>query len=131
MRSARFRFITLLGASLAAAVIAVPAIAQDADAPAAPAPKRAKRKPVAAKVINVQVLNQRDTTLVELTVLGNGRNAQAITIASQIGPGGKMTTKVPANQGCVFAVNGSFDDESTVEVPQVNLCKDPRITLVE
>jgi hypothetical protein len=128
MRCARFSLVAALCAGLAAAVMAAPAVAQDASAPAAPA--KPKRKP-APKVLQVQVLNQRDATLVELTVLGRTKNAQSHVIASGIGPGGKMVGKLPANLGCVFSVSGSFDDESTVEVPAVNLCKDPRITLVE
>ena len=120
-----FRLVTLLSAGLAAAVIALPAMAQDAAAPAA------KPKKPAPKVLNVQVTNQRDATLVDLAILGRVKNAKTVVIASGIGSGGKKLAKVPANQGCLFSVSGSFDDESTVDVPVVNLCKDPRITLVE
>jgi hypothetical protein len=132
MRSARLSLVTLLSAGLAAATMTIPAVAQDAapeaTAPAAPAKKR---KPAAPKVLQVQILNQRDVTLVELAVLGRTKGATTTVIASSVSPGGRMIGKIPAKQGCVFSVSGSFDDESTVEVPAVNLCKDPRITLVE
>ena len=148
-----FRLVTLLTAGLAAAVLTLPAMAQGA-APAATAAKApakskapvaakapapapdpaapvAKPKKPAPKFLSVQVINQRDATLVDLSILGRVKNARTVLIASGVGPGGKKAAKVPANQGCLFSVSGSFDDESTVDVPVVNLCKDSRITLVE
>gem|GEM_PF-4360115 len=147
------RLVTYLSAGLAAAVMTLPAMAQGA-APAAAAAKApakvkapvaakaaapapdpaapvAKPKKPAPKILNVLVINQRDATLVDLSILGRVKNARTVLIASGVGPGGKKAAKVPANQSCLFSVSGSFDDESTVDVPTVNLCKDPRITLVE
>lgn len=130
MRSPRHRHLTIVSAGLAA-ILALPAFAQDAAAPAAPAPAAAKPKKPAPKILEVQILNRRDATLVELSVLGNTKGAKPIVLASGLGSGGKMIGKIPAKAGCVFQINGSFDDDSTLEVATVNLCKDRRITLTE
>ena len=131
MRSARLSLVTLLSAGLAAAVMSLPAVAQDAAPDAAPVAAPVKKTKPAPKALQVQVLNQRDATLVEIAVIGRTKNAKTLVLASSIGPGGRKVSKIPANQGCVFSVTGTFDDDSTLDVPVVNLCKDPRITLVE
>jgi hypothetical protein len=134
----RLGLVTALCAGLTATAIESAALAQEgAAAPqegaaAAPAPRKPqarKRKP-APKVLQVHVLNRRDATLVELAIVGP-KDSQPTVIASGVGPGGQMTGRIPRTRGCVFTISGSFDDESTVEVASVDLCKDPRITLVE
>ena len=131
MPSARLSVVTLLSAGLAVALVALPAMAQDAAPDAAPVAAPVKKKKPAPKALQVQVLNQRDATLVEVAVIGRVKNARTLVLASDLAPGGRKAIKIPANQGCLFSVTGSFDDESTIDVPVVNLCKDPRITLVE
>ena len=92
----------------------------------------AKAKP-AAKVVSADVLvdNRREATLLELTIKSKAKGAEDIVLAKDLGPGTKLTAKLPAKSGCVFDVSGSFDDESVLEVAGVNLCKDKRLTLVE
>ena len=121
-----------------------PAVASDADGEvvqpvAARAPAKAAAKPAAAKAAakpvagknTILVDNRREATLVELTISSKDRNGGAAVIARDVSPGGRVNAKLPAKGGCIWDVSGSFDDESTLEVASVNLCKDPRLTLVE
>ena len=95
-----------------------------------PAAGKAAAK-LAANKNPVIVDNRRQATLVELTITSKDRNGGAAVIARDVSPGGRVNAKLPAKGGCVWDVSGSFDDESTLEVASVNLCKDPRLTLVE
>jgi len=95
---------------------------------AAPAKAKPAAKPVVADVL---VDNRREATLLELTIKSKAKGAEDIVLAKDLGPGTKLTAKLPAKAGCVFDVSGSFDDESVLEVAGVNLCKDKRLTLVE
>ena len=95
---------------------------------AAPAKAKPAAKPVVADVL---VDNRREATLLELTIKSKAKGAEDIVLAKDLGPGTKLTAKLPAKSGCVFDVSGSFDDESVLEVAGVNLCKDKRLTLVE
>ena len=93
---------------------------------AAPAKAKPAAKAVAADVL---VDNRREATLLELSLKAKG--AEEVVVAKDLGPGAKLTAKLPAKAGCVFDVSGFFDDESVLEVAGVNLCKDKRLTLVE
>jgi len=95
---------------------------------AAPAKAKPAAKPAAADVL---VDNRREATLLELSIKSKASGAEEIVLAKDLGPGAKLTAKLPAKSGCVFDVSGSFDDESVLEVAGVNLCKDKRMTLVE
>ena len=93
---------------------------------AAPAKAKPAAKAVAADVL---VDNRREATLLELSLKAKG--AEEVVVAKDLGPGAKLTAKLPAKAGCVFDVSGFFDDESVLEVAGVNLCKDKSLTLVE
>ena len=95
---------------------------------AAPAKAKPAAKPAVADVL---VDNRREATLMELTLKSKAKGAEDIVLAKDLGPGTKLTAKLPAKSGCVFDVSGFFDDESVLEVAGVNLCKDKRLTLVE
>src|SRR4051812_26990607 len=114
MRAGRCLRVSLVAAGIAfAAQMSLPAVAQTdtSNAPAASPAKKAKKPVAAAKAGQVLVQNNRDATLVELTLTGKTKGAEPVTIASGISPGGKMTGKLPAKAGCVFSVAGTFDDE--------------------
>ena len=92
----------------------------------------AKAKPAAKSALaDVLVDNRREATLLELSLKPKAKGAEDIVLAKDLGPGTKLNAKLPPKSGCVFDVAGSFDDESTLEVAGVNLCKDKRLTLVE
>ena len=94
------------------------------------APAKAKPAAKPAAVADVLVDNRREATLMELTLKSKAKGAEDIVLAKDLGPGTKLTAKLPAKAGCVFDVSGFFDDESVLEVAGVNLCKDKRLTLV-
>jgi len=103
-----------------------------ATAASAQQPAPAKAKPAAKPAVaDVLVDNRREATLMELTLKSKAKGAEDIVLAKDLGPGTKLTAKLPAKSGCVFDVSGFFDDESVLEVAGVNLCKDKRLTLVE
>jgi hypothetical protein len=94
------------------------------------APKRAPRGEAVPRNGAIVVTNRRDANLVELTATPqDGR--PAITIARDVPAGGRASGKLPPKAGCVFSLSGTFDDESTMEATNLNLCKDGRINLVE
>ena len=95
-----------------------------------PAPK--KKKVAARDAAKVNVNNKRSSTLVELTVTSNSAaNAQPQMVASGLIAGKRKTSNLSKKGGCLYDVAGSFDDESTIEVAGMDLCKDPNINLVE
>jgi hypothetical protein len=106
-------------------------------APSAQAPKaavkRKPRKPVAPKEASrVNVVNQRDATLVELSIVSQAaRNAAPQVVAHDLASGKKVTAALAKRGGCVYSVSGTFDDQSTVEISAVDLCKDNNLNLVE
>ena len=117
---------------------ASPAAAKAATAkPAAAKPAKAAKvqKPVAVKVAKGKLLidNRRDSALTELSLQPAGAKAgtEPTVVAKELAAGQKITVALPAKSGCVFNINGSFEDESTLDVPASDLCKDPVITLVE
>lgn len=95
------------------------------------APVMAQSKPKAKEVPSMTVLvdNKREAALVELAVVTKG--GEVITVATNLAAGQQVNGKVPNKAGCVVSVDGMFEDGTTVEVANVNLCKDKRITLVE
>ena len=135
-----------------AACVSVPAIAQSQapatlEAPAAEAAtdaakpaarKRVKRKTVAKKpkgeVIPrngaIVVTNRRGANLVELTAMPE-KGGNPVVLARDLAAGGKASSKLPAKAGCVFSLSGTFDDDSSMDAANLNLCKDGRVNLVE
>lgn len=135
----RISLASLLALSVAASGSA---FAQAPASPAAAKPAAAK----AAKVVKVQkaaavkvpkgkllIDNHRDTVLTELSLQPAGAKAgtEPTIVAKALAAGQKITVALPAKAGCVFNINGTFEDESTLDVPASDLCKDPVITLVE
>ena len=119
---------------------AKPAAAKPAAAkPAAAKPAAAKtakaQKAAAVKVPKGKLMidNRRNTELSELSLQPAGAKAgtEPTIVAKALAAGQKITVALPAKAGCVFNINGTFDDESTLDVPASDLCKDPVITLVE
>ncbi len=121
--------VTASGAAFAQAPTAS-AAATKAAKPATKAQKTAVVKVPKGKLL---IDNHRDSTLTELSLQPAGANAgtEPTVVAKQLEAGKKITIALPAKSGCVFNVNGTFEDESTLDVPERDLCKDPVITLVE
>jgi hypothetical protein len=110
--------------------------AASAAAPAAakkPVAKRMPRKPAVPKAAaKVTIINNRDATLVELSVTSTtARNAKPQVVAHDLKSGQKVSAPLAKNGGCIYEVSGDFDDQSTVEQAAVDFCKDANLNLVE
>ncbi|HWG06621.1 MAG TPA: hypothetical protein VG271_16535 [Beijerinckiaceae bacterium] len=80
----------------------------------------------------MNVINERAATLVELSVVSqSARNAAPQVVAHDLATGKKVTAALAKRGGCVYGVSGTFDDQSTVEISAVDLCKDNDLNLVE
>jgi hypothetical protein len=141
---------TALGPLVAIAIVA-PGIASaqslfDSQAPAttpttaaaAPTAKKpAAKKPMAKAAVakeasKVNVINNREATLIELSLTSMAtRDAKPQIVAHDLVGGKKTTATLAKKGGCVYSVNGTFDDQSTVELSALDLCKDNNLNLVE
>jgi hypothetical protein len=90
-----------------------------------------KAKPKAKAAPQLIIDNQRGVMLVQLSVTPKGdKKATAAVIATNVEAGTKINVPFPSG-GCVFALKGSFDDDSGLEFDAVDLCKDHTLTLVD
>lgn len=106
---------------LAASVAAVFALSGAALAQSAkPAPKGA-----------VVVTNARAATLVELALVSRNAKVEPVIVARGLTAGASVRAPLPKGGGCVYDVDGVFDDETTVEIAGLNLCRDGNLRLVE
>ena len=91
-----------------------------------------KKKVAARDASKININNKRGATLVELTVTSKANaNANPQLIAAGLLSGKKKTSNLAKKGGCLYDVSGTFDDESTIEVAGMDLCKDTTINLVE
>ena len=110
--------------------------AGDAVKAAKPRARKAAKKPKQPRAEAVPrngaivVTNRRDANLLELTATPE-KGGAPVVIARDVAAGGKASGKLPPKAGCVFSLSGSFDDESSMEAANMNLCKDGRINLVD
>ena len=111
------------------ALAAIAAAALCGASPSFAKAKKPKAEP-ATRGGAILVSNQRDSTLLELTATPQNGGAE-ITIARDVAAGARAAGKLPAKAGCVFNLSGRFEDESSMEAANLNLCKDGRINLVE
>ncbi len=91
---------------------------------------RAARGEPALRGGAIVVTNRRGANLLELTATPTN-GGESVVIARDVAPGARATGKLPAKVGCVFSLSGTFDDESSMQAANMNLCKDGRINLVE
>ncbi len=98
----------------------------------APARKAVAKKTTAKHAARVNIVNKRGATLVELAVVSkSAANAQPQVVAAGLLAGKRKTSNLTKNGGCVYDISGEFDDESTIEVSGLDLCRDGTINLVE
>ena len=89
---------------------------------AAAAPE--KPKPVSA----VLVTNARSVPATDIAI---GANGQTVRLAKPLAPNAKTTLKLPKMSGCVVAVAATFEDDSTTEVPELDVCKDSTVRFTD
>jgi hypothetical protein len=126
--------IALASVVLSSMLAAGPLAAQTEPPKAAPKPAKvaAKPKKPAIPAGKIAIDNRRDAVLVELTLTpAGGKGGAPIVVAHDLAAGQKLLVPLPKKAGCVFTMSGTFDDESTLDVPAQNLCKDGAVNLVE
>ena len=84
----------------------------------------APSKPVSAVVIT----NARGVPATDIAI---GANGQTVRLAKPLAPKAKATLKLPKMTGCMVAVAATFEDESTAELPELDICKDGTLRLTD
>jgi hypothetical protein len=126
-------------AKMAQSPVAAPDTSSSTPTAAAPAKskkpiaKKTAMKPAVPKTVaKVNVINDRDATLVELSVISTtAKDATPQIVARDLKSGQKISAPLAKNGGCIYDVSGNFDDQSTVEQSAVDFCKDANLDLVE
>lgn len=108
------RILIAAGLGIATVACALPAAAQ-------------ARKPVS----QVTLTNQRAAVLTAFEIATAGETPRLVAkLAKPLAPGKSVTLKLTKPQGCAYAVQGSFDDESET-AGDMDLCKERVIRLTE
>ena len=133
---------TALGSVLAIAILAAPGVASAQSLFGTPAPdtsstrrlfgaarricrsagkaaKKARRQegcreslPCRTAASKVNVINNRDATLVELSVTSTtAKDAKPQVVAHDLKSGQKVSAQLAKNGGCIYDVSGTFDDQ--------------------
>jgi hypothetical protein len=84
----------------------------------------AKPKPVST----VLITNARDVSATDVAIGANGRT---VRLAKPLAPKAKTTLRLPKMTGCVVAVAASFEDESTAEFPELDVCQDHTVRFTD
>ena len=119
---------------------AAPAPAATPAAPVKPKPKP-KAKAVAAKpsmakakklpFVTVTVKNGRGAGLTQLTATISGGNGDPVKVTAALASGKSAKAHLAHEKDCLFDLHGDFDDGASTDETGVNLCKDPKINLVD
>jgi hypothetical protein len=86
----------------------------------------APTKPNPASIVHIT--NTRDITVTDISVDAGG---QTVRLAKPLAPKGKTTLKLPKMSGCIVAVAATFEDESTAELPELDICKDKTVRFTD
>lgn len=95
--------------------------------PALAATTKAKATPKGA----ISITNARSAMLVELAVISHNAKVEPAIVARSLASGTATRAALPKAGGCIYDIDGLFEDETTVQITGLNLCKDARINLVE
>lgn len=76
----------------------------------------------------VVITNAREVAATDISVEANG---QTVRLAKPLAPKAKATLKLPKMSGCVVAVAAAFEDESTAELPELDVCKDKTVRFTD
>jgi hypothetical protein len=108
---------------IGAALVAGSVLAQTT-APRAKAPKKATSSAM------VVIANSRAVALTELDATPAGRFLPKVLLRN-LAPGKKASVSVATDEDCVFNLHGAYADQSSTELPNVDLCKDKNVNLVD
>ncbi len=116
---------------IVAALAAGGAEAQNS-APAASAKQRVKpqAKADSGPIVAVTVTNKRKAGVVELDVALSGSPAFK-PLLNNLSPGKQAIINLTHDENCAFDFYIKYDDGATNTVPNVNVCEDGKLNLVE
>lgn len=114
----------VLFAALIGAVLFAGAVRAQTAASGAKTPKKATLSAV------VVVANSRAVALIELDATPAGGFLPKV-IARNLAPGKKLSVNVATDKDCVFNLHGAYADLSSTDLPNVDLCKDKNVNLVD
>ncbi len=83
-----------------------------------------KPKPAASLVIT----NARAVPATDVAIDVNG---QTVRVSKPLAPKAKATLKLPKMSGCTVAVAAAFEDETTAELGEFDVCKDRTVRLTD
>jgi hypothetical protein len=122
------------GRAIAAAATAACLAALLGSAQAAPAnPAANKPAAKAGKPIKVTVTNKREMAVTSIGFVAPGADSGGRNLLKKpLAPGKSIVVTVPAKKGeCAFDVMGSYEDKTEISGSGMDLCADPKLTLVE
>ncbi|WP_460449560.1 hypothetical protein [Alsobacter sp. SYSU BS001988] len=117
-------------AAMAALFAGLPGLGPAAGiAQAAPAKPAAK----AGKPIKVTITNKREMAVTSIGFVAPGADSGGRNLLKKpLAPGKSIVVTVPAKKGeCAFDVMGSYEDQTEISGASMDLCVDPKLTLVE
>ena len=76
----------------------------------------------------VLITNARGVPATRVSV---GVEGQSASLAKPLAPNTKATLKLPKVSGCTVAVAATFEDDSTADLPDLDICKDRTIHLTD
>lgn len=79
-------------------------------------------------VSTVLITNSREVPATDVSV---GVDGQTVRLAKPLPPKTKTTLKLPKVTGCIVAVAATFEDESTAELPVLDVCKDRTVRFTD
>jgi hypothetical protein len=118
---------TLAATLAAAALAAAHALAQNA---AAPALSKAKAKAADGATAAVMVTNSRKTDLIQLQVAESG-SANWRKVLGGLKSGKQAAAQVPHGFNCRVDLHGTFVDGQSLDVSDVDVCKEKTLNLTD
>lgn len=90
-----------------------------------------KAKPKTKPATHLTIDNQRSAVLVQLILIGKAdKKRTPLVVAHGLEAGQKIEVPFP-KAGCLYSINGMFDDEAAIQIDEFDLCKDHTLKLVE
>jgi hypothetical protein len=83
-----------------------------------------KTKPVSTVIIT----NARDIPATDVAI---GANGQTVRLTKPLAPKAKTTLRLPKMAGCMVAVAATFEDESTAEFSELDVCQDGTVRFTD
>ena len=76
----------------------------------------------------VLVTNSREVAVTDMAIEAGG---QTVRLAKPLAPKAKATLKLPKMSGCIVAVAATFEDESTADLSELDVCKDRNVRFTD